>query len=149
LSVAVAVSGIGFAWMMYAGGVVRPDIFSEALGGAPYRAVYNKYYVDELYQLVFVRGGVALCRAVAWFDAYIIDGLVNLSATVVRVVASLTGTIDNWVVDGAVNGVADVTQRVGRRIRNLQTGSISAYLYFIVFGVLGGVLLYWSWAVAS
>jgi NADH-quinone oxidoreductase subunit L len=149
LSVAVAVAGIGLAWMMYAGRVVRPEVFSEALGGAPYRAVYNKYYVDELYQLVFVRGVLALCRAAAWFDAWIIDGLVNLSAAIVRVTASLTGTIDNWIVDGAVNGVADVTQRVGRRVRNLQTGAISAYLYFIVFGVLGGVLLYWSWAVAS
>jgi len=149
LSVAVAVSGIGLAWMMYMAGALKPELFSNALGGAPYRAVYNKYYVDELYGLVFVRGGVALCRAVAWFDLHIIDGVVNLSAAVVRGVASLTGTIDNWVVDGAVNGVADVTQRVGRRVRNLQTGAISAYLYFIVFGVLGGVLLYWSWAVAS
>jgi NADH-quinone oxidoreductase subunit L len=149
LSVAVAAAGIGLAWMMYAGRAIRPEVFSDALGGAPYRAVYNKYWVDELYALVFVRGGVALCRAVAWFDAWIIDGIVNLSAAVVRVVASLTGAIDNWVVDGAVNGVADVTQRVGRRVRNLQTGAISAYLYFIVFGVLGGVLLYWSWAVAS
>jgi NADH-quinone oxidoreductase subunit L len=149
LSVVVALSGIGLAWMMYAGGVVRPEIFSGALGGMPYRAVYNKYYVDELYQVVFVRGGIALCRAVAWFDAHIIDGIVNLSALVVRGVARITGTIDDWVVDGAVNGVAEVTQRVGHRVRNLQTGAISAYLYFIVFGVLGGVLLYWSWAVAS
>jgi NADH-quinone oxidoreductase subunit L len=128
---------------------VQPEAFSEALGGAPYRTVRDKYYVDELYGLVFVRGGVALCRAAAWFDAHIIDGLVNLSATIVRLVAGLSGAIDNWIVDGAVNGVADVTQRVGRRVRNLQTGAISAYLYVIVFGVLGGVLLYWSWAVAS
>jgi NADH-quinone oxidoreductase subunit L len=134
---------------MYAGRVVRPEIFSEALGGLPYRTVYNKYYIDELYQLVFVRGAVMLARAAAWFDAHIIDGIVNLSALVVRGVANLTGMIDNYVVDGAVNGVADVTQLVGRRVRNLQTGAISAYLYFIVFGVLGGVLLYWSWAVAS
>jgi NADH-quinone oxidoreductase subunit L len=149
LSVIVALCGIGLAWMMYAGRVVRPEIFSEALGGLPYRTVYNKYYIDELYQLVFVRGAVMLARAAAWFDAHIIDGIVNLSALVVRGVANLTGMIDNYVVDGAVNGVADVTQLVGRRVRNLQTGAISAYLYFIVFGVLGGVLLYWSWAVAS
>jgi len=149
LSVLVSLSGIGLAWMMYAGRVVKPEIFSEALGGLPYRTVYNKYYIDELYQLVFVRGAVVLARAAAWFDAHIIDGIVNLSALVVRGAANLTGAIDNYIVDGAVNGVADVTQRVGRRVRNLQTGAISAYLYFIVFGVLGGVLLYWSWAVAS
>jgi len=53
------------------------------------------------------------------------------------------------VVDGAVNGVADVTQFVGRRVRNVQTGAINAYLYVVLLGVLGGVLLYWSWAAAS
>jgi NADH-quinone oxidoreductase subunit L len=149
LSVLVAGSGIGLAWLMYARRSLRPETFSEALGGAPYRLVLNKYFVDELYGLVFVRGGVALCRLTAWFDLHVIDGVVNLSAAVVRGVARVSGLIDLYVVDGAVNLVATVTQFVGRRIRNLQTGAISSYLYVVILGVLGGVLLYWSWAAAS
>jgi NADH-quinone oxidoreductase subunit L len=149
VSVLVALAGIGLAWLMYLRRALSPDVFATALGGAPYRAVYNKYWVDELYDLVFVRGALVLCRIAAWFDQHVIDGIVNLSALVVRGVSQLTGAIDNYIVDGAVNAAADVTQRVGRRVRNLQTGAISAYLYVIVFGVLGGVLLYWSWAVAS
>src|SRR5437867_3922215 len=149
VSVLVAATGIGLAYLMYYRRRLRPETFSEALGGAPYRVVFNKYYVDELYWLVFVGGGLLLCRLAGWFDAYIIDGIVDLSAAVVRGVARVTGLIDLYVVDGAVNAVADTTEFVGRRVRNVQTGAISAYLYVVVLGVLGGVLLYWSWASAS
>jgi len=110
--------------------------------------VLNKYYVDELYQLLFVRGTLLVCTLAAWFDLYVIDGLVNLSAALTRAVSRLSGLVDVYVVDGAVNGVASGTQFVGRRIRNVQTGAISAYLYVVILGVLGGVLLYWSWAAA-
>src|SRR4029077_14212992 len=91
LSLVVALSGVGFAYLMYSRGSVRPEAFSEALGGAPYRVVLNKYYVDELYDFVFVRGTLLLCRAAAWFDSHVIDGLVNLSATIVRGVAWVSG----------------------------------------------------------
>ena len=62
---------------------------------------------------------------------------------------SRSGLFDGYVVDGAVNALADVAQFVGRRVRNLQSGAINAYLYVVLLGVLGGVLLYWSWAAAS
>jgi NADH-quinone oxidoreductase subunit L len=148
LSVVVALSGIGLAFLMYYRASVRPEAFSEAFGGALYRAVLDKYWVDELYGLVFVSGGIACCRLVAWFDANVIDGLVNLSAAIVRGWAWVSGLFDLWVVDGLVNLVATVTLFVGRRVRNLQTGAISAYLYVVIIGVVGGVLLYWSWASA-
>jgi NADH-quinone oxidoreductase subunit L len=149
LSVAVALGGIGLAWLMYYRRSLRPELFSNALGGLPYHLVLNKYYVDEIYGFVFVRGVLLLCRVAAWFDLHVIDGLVNLSAAVVRGAAWVSGLFDLYVVDGAVNLVADVTQFAGRRIRNVQTGAITAYLYVVILGVLGGVLLYWSWASAS
>ncbi|HJQ84878.1 MAG TPA: NADH-quinone oxidoreductase subunit L [Candidatus Binatia bacterium] len=149
LSVVVALSGIGVAWLMYYRRSLSADRFAEVLGGAPYRVFLNKYWVDELYDLVFVSGVLLLSRIVAWFDLHVIDGLVNLSAAIVRGWAWVSGLFDLWVVDGLVNFVATVTQFVGRRVRNLQTGAISAYLYVILLGVLGGVFLYWSWAAAS
>ena len=148
-SLAFAAGGIGLAYRMYASESLRPETFSEALGGLPYRAVLNKYWIDELYGLVFVRGTLLLCRAAAWFDLHVIDGIVDGSAALVRGWSWLSGRFDLYVVDGAVNGVADVTQFVGRRVRNVQTGAINAYLYVVLLGVLGGVLLYWSWAAAS
>jgi NADH-quinone oxidoreductase subunit L len=149
VSVAVAFSGAGLAYLMYYRRSIRPETFSEALGGVPYRMVANKYYVDELYDLVFVRGALLLSRAAAWFDQRVIDGIVNGSAVTVREIARLGGFLDNLIVDGAVNAVAEITWAAGGRIRRIQTGAISAYLYVVVLGVLGGVFLWWSWAVAS
>src|SRR5262249_48961111 len=55
LSVVIALCGMGLAWLMYYRRTFRPERFSEAAGGVPYRVVLDKYYVDELYDLVFVR----------------------------------------------------------------------------------------------
>jgi NADH-quinone oxidoreductase subunit L len=149
VSVSIAFAGFGLAWLMYYRRSLSPEVFGNLLGGVPYRIVLNKFYVDELYWAVFVIGGVALCRIVAWIDLRIIDGIVNLAAAVTRVASWLVGVFDQWVVDGAVNGVAATTQAAGRRIRSLQTGAINWYLYVILFGVIGGVLLYRSLAMAS
>jgi NADH-quinone oxidoreductase subunit L len=149
VSVVVAAMGAAMAYLVYYRATIRPETFSELAGGAPYRLVYNKYYVDELYDLIFVRGALLLSRAVAWVDLHVIDGIVNLAAVLVREVSRLGGFLDNLIVDGAVNAVAEATWVVGGRMRRIQTGTISAYLYVVVLGVLGGVFLWWSWAVAS
>src|SRR5205823_3701054 len=47
ISVAVAFAGFGLAYLMYYRRRLRPETFSEALGGLPYRVVLDKYYVDE------------------------------------------------------------------------------------------------------
>src|SRR6185436_5054080 len=60
VSVVVAALGIGLAYVMYYRGAFSPDTFANAAGGLPYRLIYNKYYVDEIYELIFVRGGLAL-----------------------------------------------------------------------------------------
>src|SRR5204863_58927 len=111
-SLAFAAGGMGLAYRMYSSESLRPETFSEALGGLPYRAVLNKYWVDELYNLLFVRITLFICRVVAWFDLHVIDGIVDGSAALVRGWSWLSGRFDLYVVDGAVNGVADVTQLV-------------------------------------
>src|SRR5581483_11197665 len=60
VSVAVAAGGVLLAWLLYVRRRPDPAVFSAALGGVPYRLVLNKWYVDELYQAVFVRGTLAL-----------------------------------------------------------------------------------------
>jgi len=150
LSVVIAGLGIALAYLMYYRRVIDPERISNLAGGAIYRTVLNKYYVDELYELVFVRGfAIGGARILAWFDANVIDGVVNGAATLGRGVGWFIGLFDNGVVDGAVNGVADGAWVAGRSLRRLQSGAITAYLYVIAVGVLGGVFLYWSIAVAS
>src|SRR5262249_54339319 len=126
-SVAVAAFGVFVAYCLYFRGRPDPAVFSNVLGGRPYRAGLNKDYVDEAYQAIFVNGCLALASVAAAFDRYVIDDVVNGSAAVVRGVSQVGGILDKYVVDGAVNAVADGTQMIGRRARAIQSGTISAY----------------------
>jgi NADH-quinone oxidoreductase subunit L len=101
-----------------------------------YRLVYNKYYVDELYQATVLRPTGLLARALAVFDNVVIDGAVNGVAAVGRFVANIDGAIDKYLVDGAVNFFAEAIIRAGGRLRQLQTGRIQNYLYAAVLGAL-------------
>jgi NADH-quinone oxidoreductase subunit L len=75
-----------------------------------YRASYNRWWFDELNDLIFVRFGSLVARGLWWFDARIVDG--------------------------AVNGIAAVTQRTGSGIRQIQTGRVQNYALGIAVGLL-------------
>src|SRR6266508_795678 len=77
LSTAAAAGGVALAWAMY----VRQPVKAEAIG-APTNPVHalvlNKYYVDELYDALFVRPIYCLSLWCARaFDLSVIDGIVN------------------------------------------------------------------------
>jgi NADH-quinone oxidoreductase subunit L len=80
LSVVVGILGLLIAGYMYVVNARLPRAIAEAVPGV-YRTLANKYYVDEAYHWVFVRGGTALAMAL-WrgFDVRVIDGLVNGTA---------------------------------------------------------------------
>jgi NADH-quinone oxidoreductase subunit L len=143
-SVGVALAGIFLAWLIYQRKAVRPEVFSEAAGGWAYKAVYNKYWVDEAYYAVFLGGTLALARALAWFDRVVIDGVVNGSALVTRVASRVHGAFDFRVVDGLVNLTANAIHGIGGAVRRIQTGSINAYLYTVVI-VVTAVLFAKAW----
>jgi len=110
-------------------------LYAAALGGGPYRVLLHKYYLDEIYWAVFGRGVLMLARLGAWFDARVIDGIVNGSATITRGIARLEGRFDDRVVDAIVNRLANGTFALGARVRRLQTGNINTYLYVVVGAV--------------
>ena len=75
-----------------------------------YTASFNKWWFDDLNDLIFVRFGGALARALWWFDVRVIDG--------------------------TVNGIAALTQSTGRGIRHIQTGRVQNYALGIAAGLL-------------
>jgi len=109
-SVAVALFGIGLAYYLYR---VRTEKPEKIAGTVPrlYDVVYNKYYVDEIYDVVIVRrivdGSVWLWRA---FDAAFIDGIVN--------------------------GVASLVRGTGDRLRRVQTGVVGNYAFSLLLGAV-------------
>src|SRR5208283_3519055 len=81
VSVAVGVSGLFLAWILYYRRPRLPQQIAHALGGF-YQAVLNKYYVDELYATVFVKPLVNGSTKVLWhgIDRDVIDATLDNSA---------------------------------------------------------------------
>jgi NADH-quinone oxidoreductase subunit L len=77
VSAVTALAGIGLAYWFY---VARPDIPQRlAVTLRPlFTLLINKYYVDDLYDALFVRSGKWLARVLAQgFDKVVIDGVVD------------------------------------------------------------------------
>jgi NADH-quinone oxidoreductase subunit L len=136
----VLVAGAGWfaAWALYAEN--RSTIPARLRSAFPraWALVFNKYYVDELYQATVVRGALLLSRALYWLDQNVIDGFVNFIGWLGRTLAYLDAAFDKYVVDGAVNGLGSLTWNSGRALRRVQTGHIQTYLY----GALGGAIVF-------
>ncbi|MDZ7292248.1 MAG: NADH-quinone oxidoreductase subunit L [candidate division KSB1 bacterium] len=104
LSVAVALAGIYFAYQMYVVKVGAADKLATRLPGL-YKLLVRKYYVDEIYEALFVRPLNWLSENFFWkiFDVKLIDGTVNGAATVFGGIASVlrrwqTGIVQNYAV---------------------------------------------------
>jgi NADH-quinone oxidoreductase subunit L len=146
-SVAVAALGIGLAILIYWKSPGIADRLAAAFGPI-YRLLLNKYYVDELYGALFVRG-VALGggEGLNLVDRYGIDGAggsrfgpglgVNGVAWIARdVVARLSDVWDRWVVDGCVNLTAAVLDNGSYLFRAVQNGLVQQYALVMIMGIL-------------
>ena len=101
-----------------------------------YTFLINKWYFDELYQVVFVRPVLFVGTLVAWFDKLVIDGFINNLARWTRGVADIDDLIDRYFVDGFVNLFAAWTWSLGNSLRGLQTGKLRQYVMLIVIGTV-------------
>ena len=114
--VLLAITGILIAMMFYKKENSKPDALAKTLSGF-YRAAYKKFYIDELY--LFITKSVIfnlLGRPAAWIDKNIIDGGVNLSA-------SITGSVSDL-------------------IKSVQSGKLQDYAVYFFAGTIGFVLLF-------
>jgi len=120
--IAVAAAAIGFlvAWWFYISRPQTPERLAESFH-APYRVLLNKYYVDELYDLLFV-------RPMNWISTHILWQVVDAGA-----------------IDGSVNGIAHVARRFGDRLRHMQSGNTRSYAAWVLVGAaLFTILLLWK-----
>jgi NADH-quinone oxidoreductase subunit L len=109
-SVCIAVVGIMIALTMYVKNTGAPAKFVAAFP-ALHRAVYNKWYVDEIYDYLFVNP----CKA---FGQFLWKGF------------------DVVIVDGVVNGVANVVMGFSGILRYMQSGYIYNYAFSMALGVV-------------
>jgi NADH-quinone oxidoreductase subunit L len=109
ISVAVGLAGILLAYLMY---IAKPAMADSLAGGFKglYTLVYNKYFVDEIY------------------DATVVEPVVNGSREV------LWKGVDVSLIDGGVNGMGTLARRVGGVLRLMQSGNIRSYATWVLFG---------------
>jgi NADH-quinone oxidoreductase subunit L len=141
LSVAVAGFGIWLAHRFYVQQPETPARLAERWQAA-YRTLFNKYYVDELYDATFIRGTLAGARRLWRFDGGVVDGAVNGSGLVTRVTAWVSHMFDKYVVDGTVNGVGWATGESSFATRRAQSGLVQNYALLMVFGVFAFLAIY-------
>jgi NADH-quinone oxidoreductase subunit L len=135
LSVLVASAGIFVAYRIY----LRRPGFADRLAkafGPGYEILLNKYYVDELYDALFVNRAKDVGNLASAFDMAVVDGGVNGVGWWTRTTANLSRLWDLYVIDGLVNAAAFFTKLLSYPARIVQTGVFQSYAWLITLGVL-------------
>ena len=97
-SALIALLGITIAYVFYVQNPGLPGRFAASFS-CLYHWVHNKYFVDELYDLLFVRGTL-------------------------KAGDFLLKVMDDWMIEGLVNGTADWVKREGSRLRKVETSYV-------------------------
>ncbi|NJR48612.1 MAG: NAD(P)H-quinone oxidoreductase subunit 5 [Leptolyngbyaceae cyanobacterium CSU_1_3] len=77
-SVGISLIGITLASLMYLRGKIDPSAIAAKIPFL-YNLSLNKWYFDEIYDELFVRGSRRLARQVLEVDSKVVDGVVNLA----------------------------------------------------------------------
>jgi NADH-quinone oxidoreductase subunit L len=101
-----ATLGLIVAWRMYSKDVKR------APETGLHKVLYNKYYVDEIYQAVIVNPLVWISRNILW------------------------KAVDEGTIDGAVNGIAYGVREIGDGVRHAQSGNTRSYAVWVLVGAV-------------
>ena len=131
-----ALAGIVLGAMIYLGNLVRPQSLAAA-----FRPIYvllvNKWFVDEIYQAVFIRPTLALARATAWVDDHLVDAVfIDGWGWIARKNSAADGWLDDHLVDRLVDATASFFQDLGAVVRKIQTGLVQNYLAVVTVGLV-------------
>jgi NADH-quinone oxidoreductase subunit L len=105
-----ALLGIGLAYMMYIANPLLPVRLAESFGPI-HRFLLNKWYFDELYNVIFVQPAIRLSRL-------------------------LWQVGDVTIIDGVPNGLAELTTDGSQQVVKIQTGSLAVYAFVMLIGVV-------------
>ena len=114
VAIAVAVAGVVLAWLVYGVRLISADWLFRRLALIG-EAAAERFWLDDVFALIYRQGILGLSRIVGWVDRYIVDGIVNV--------------LSAW------------TLTLGDRLRRIQTGQAQDYIYGVALGVL--LLMVW------
>ncbi|MCA9141870.1 MAG: NADH-quinone oxidoreductase subunit L [Planctomycetales bacterium] len=141
VAIGTAFTGFFLATAMYGLGYLDPAEV-RAQFQPVYRFLLNKWWFDELYDLVFIRPTHVVSGWISGIDRNCIDRLIDgLAATVRRFSNFWAWFADGKIVDGFIDGLAAKTFALGLSLRAVQTGRIRQYVMFIVIGAVAIFIL--------
>ena len=120
ISVVAGFSGIGLAAFVYLREENLAAKITQKFSGI-HRVLWNKYYVDELYDLIIVRPTIWVARSV------------------------IVGVTDGKIIEGVVNGVPSLIGRFSSLLRSVQTGMVQQYAAVMAMGALVVIALVLLW----
>jgi NADH-quinone oxidoreductase subunit L len=137
LSVAIALGGIATAYLYNWRGLRFP-ISADGAGKPIYKLLANKYYLDDLYEGVIVKGiREPISNGAYWINQKVIDGVVNGAGVAARGLARFVyEVVDQKGVDGLVNGAGLSAEGSGSLLRHIQTGRVQQYAA-LMLGAVG------------
>ena len=117
-SICIAIIGIALATWLYMKPNDKPARMAESMSSL-HRWAYHRFYIDEVY--MFITHKIIfrhICMPIAWFDRHVVDGTMNLMAT--------------------------ITQSASYHIRGLQSGRLQSYAVVFLLGamIVAAVVLY-------
>jgi len=124
--------------------ITRPEL-PRALGAkwpGVHALLVNKYYVDELYDSTIVRGTLAGARWLWSADRRIVDGAVTGVAALTQIGAWVSHMFDKHVVDGVVGLAVWSAAHGSLGLRRVQTGLVQNYALLMVAGLFVFLTVY-------
>ena len=109
-SICIAIIGIALATWLYMKPTDKPARMAESMSSL-HRWAYHRFYIDEVY--MFITHKIIfrhICMPIAWFDRHVVDGTMNLMAT--------------------------ITQSASYHIRGLQSGRLQSYAVVFLLGAM-------------
>lgn len=139
-SVVVALGGLWLGWVLYGRKPLEAgeeDPLIKYLGEPIYTALQNRYYMDDLYELIFVRPSQWVSRGViTLLDKGIIDTVLHTIAAVFTFIGDFIKVMNQWLIDGVGDGIPKGIFDLGGWMRGSQNGRIQYYLLIVLAAVL-------------
>jgi NADH-quinone oxidoreductase subunit L len=130
----IAFLGWGLAHYLYSISPGTADRWAENFSGV-YRTLLNKYYVDELFDVLFVEPTKRLGEALDWFDRTVVDGIVRGVGRLADWGSAGSTWVEKHVIYAGLNIIGYGNHLAAREGRKLQSGMVHHYAAIIVAGL--------------
>jgi NADH-quinone oxidoreductase subunit L len=132
LSIGVALAGAIVSYFVCIGLYQRNALAGltrrNKVAGGAYAFLWNKYYLDALYENVIIAGIKGpLAKLAYWFNMAVLDGAVNGVGVSARRAGQYAYLFDQKALDGAVNSAGSAAEAGGQALRPVQSGKIQQY----------------------